>query len=107
MSKLELNRENLRKILKTDNGKRQMQENLRNLQKSAGWEFVLAVLKTWIEDYQYELDDIDKYFKEGVLEKIRVKKVLLERLLNIPEKYIESLENRVSDISDNVGDPYE
>jgi len=84
-----------------------MQEDLRNLQKSVGWKFILAVLNTWIEDYQYELDSIDKHFEKGELEKTRVKKVLLQRLLNIPEIYISDLENIKSDIEDNVGDPYE
>ena len=107
MNKSEVNRENIAKILETDKGKKQMQENLRNLQKSAGWEFILVVLETWIEDYQFELDNIDKYFKRGELEKLRIKKVLLQRLLSIPETYIEDLNNNTSDINENVGDPYE
>ena len=107
LNKLEVDRENIIKTLATDKGKKQMQENLRNLEKSSGWEFVLVILNSWIEDYQYELDNIDKYFKKGELEKIRIKKVLLQRLLSIPETYIKDLENNTSDISENVGDPYE
>ena len=107
MNKLELNRENLAKILETDNGKKQMQEDLRNLQGSVGWKFIKAVLNSWVEEYQVDLDNIDKHFKKGELEKTRVKKVLLQRLLSIPEVYINDLENVTSDIEDNVGDPYE
>ena len=107
MSKLELNKENLPKILETDKAKKQMQQSLRSLEDSIGWRFVRAVLDSWVEDYQLQLDDIDRHFKKGELESIRVKKVLLQRLLRIPEKYIKDLENAISDIPDNVGDPYE
>lgn len=107
MNQLELNKKNLSKILETDKGKKQMQEDLRNLQGSVGWKFVTIVAGIWIDTYQLELDNIDKNFKEGELEKLRVKKVLLERLLNIPDVYIGHLENYTSDIEENVGDPYE
>jgi len=84
-----------------------MQENLRNLQSSVGWKFVLAVLSAWIEDYQLDLDNLEKHFKKGELERLRIKKVLLQRLLEIPEVYIKDLEDTKSDISENVGDPYD
>jgi len=107
LNRLELNKENLVKILETDKGKKQMQEDLRNLQRSTGWKFILAVLETWVEDYQIELDNIDKPFKDGEIEELRIKKVLLQRLLKIPSVYINDLENVTSDIEENVGDPYE
>ena len=84
-----------------------MQEDLRNLKASVGWKFISAVLETWIEDYQTKADNIDIPFKKGELESIIRKKVLLQRLLNIPDVYIFNLENTKSDIEENVGDPYE
>jgi len=107
MNKLDVNRQNLHKVLESEKGKETMKMHLKSLKESVGWLFVKAVLEEFIEEYKADIDNIDKKFDEGEMDRIRVKKVLLERLLNIPDKYIEALTNSTSDLDDEEGDPFE
>ena len=95
------------RILESEKGKEEIQLHLTHLKESEGWKFVKSVLEQFIFDYQKDIDNIDRKFEDGEKDRLIVKKVLLQKLLNIPDKYIDALTNAKSDLNEDEGDPFE